>query len=149
MHTKTIGIALTTLALAVALPALAQTGSTTQPQTTTMSSTSKIACIGTAVAAREQTLGTAYTTFTTASAGAYSARASALSNAYSQTSLSSVKTEVKTAWITFSSSMKSVRKVWQGSRDGAWKKYRTSAVVCKASSGVGDGSHADSETSGN
>lgn len=133
-----------------ALPAFAQTSSTT-PVTTGSSTaaTSKIMCVGNAVNARETSIDAAMTTYTASLNTAYSTRAAALKQAYTLTTTAAVKAAVKTAWSTFSTSAKSARMTWQTSRNTAWATYRTAAVACKAPAGTGDGVDSGLEASGN
>ncbi len=147
MNIKTIGTTVAIVGLlAVAAPSFAQTGAATSTAVTTAS---KISCVGAAVHTREQSLDAAMTTFTNAESAAYSARAAALQTAYSQSTLTAVKAGVKTAWSTFSASIKSARKAWQTARNNAWTTYRTAAVACKAPAGTGDGVNTGSDVSGN
>lgn len=152
MFKKSLAVITALATLAVAVPALAETtGSTGIPPTTVTaeSVTTKIACVGAAVAAREATLDTAMTTFNGAQNAAYAARAAALQQAYTQTTLAAVKTAVKAAWSAFRTTMSTARHGWQTARVGAWAAYRTTAVACKAPAGTGDGSNSSSEASGN
>ncbi len=135
-------IASAVIIMSVAMPAFAAT------TTSTVSTASKIACVGAAVQAREQAIDSAINTYTQAIDAAYAARAVALGQAYSKTVANDVKTATKNAWTVFNSSMKSGRKAWQTARDKAWSSYRTSATACKAPSGVGDGANSGSEVSG-
>ncbi len=109
--------------------------------------TAKVACVGSAVSAREASIDSAINTFSTAQNAAYSARATALQSAYTQTSMSAVHTAVKTAWSSFSSSIKSARTAWSSARMSAWSHYRTAAAACKAPDGTGDNSNSESEVS--
>ena len=110
----------------------------------------EIACIGAAVATREAAIDSAITTHAASVNSAYSARTSALATAYStQTTTATVKSAVKVAWSTFSStSLKTARKTWQTARNAAWAQYRITGTACKAPSGTGDGSYSGNEMSG-
>ena len=146
-------IALGIIALSVA-PAFAQTSMGAGAHmmktgtSTSASITTKIACIGAAVNAREVAIDSAVTAFTSADNAAYAARATALGQAYTQTTLSAVKTGVKAAWATFSSSEKTARTAWKTARDAAWSQYHTAAMACKAPTGTGDSMNSTSEASG-
>jgi hypothetical protein len=136
--------------LAVSTMAFAETtGVTVTPATTSADMTTKIQCVGKAVADRESAIDSAMTTFTGATNAAYSARATALQSAYSQTTAVAVRAAVKTAWNAFTSSMKTARKAWQTARMSAWSTFRTAAKVCKAPGSVSDSGHSVSEASGN
>ncbi len=133
------------LAAAAALPAYAQTGATP----TTSNTTTKIACVGAAVNARETALSTAASAQAQAMTAAYGARATALQAAYANTTTAAVKAAVKSAWSGFNTSMKSARTAWQTARNGAWKTFRTAVAACKAPVGVSDSANSSSEASGN
>ena len=109
--------------------------------------TAKVACVGSAVSAREVSIDSAINTFSTAQNAAYSARATALQSAYTQTSMSAVHTGVKTAWSNFSSSIKSARTTWSTASTSAWSQYRTASALCKPPAGVSDGANSDTEVS--
>jgi len=119
MLTKTIlatGAAAGILMLATPL-AFAQTTQTTTTGTTAATTATanvavKIACVGTAVNAREAALGTAITAHASAESAAYAARATALSAAYKEATLKEANTKTKTAWSAFNASMKSAQKAW-------------------------------------
>lgn len=90
MFKKTIAISSVVIGLALVVTVFAQTGNTTAT-TATDATVTKIACVGTAVVAREASLDAGMTAYTGAVNGAYSARATALASAYSQTTASAVK----------------------------------------------------------
>ena len=117
--------------------------------TTTQVMTTKIQCVGAAVATREASIDSAMTSFTASSNSAYSARATALQQAYTQTTAVSVRASVKSAWMVFASSIKTARKAWQTLRTQAWTTFRAQAKVCKAPVGVSDSADASLEASGN
>lgn len=137
------------LLVAVAIPALAQTTtSASMGQTTSASVSSKIQCVGAAVAVREQALDTAMTTYGSSVNAAYSARAAALSKAYADTTVSSLRSDIKAAWSAFAASMRSAHKSWMSARNGAWKQFRASARVCRAPAAASDNGSSGSEASG-
>lgn len=131
---------------ASAVPAFAETASTT---TSTPTVASKITCVAAAVNAREASLSNAFNALTSTQSAAYSARATALKSAYGATTTKEVRTAVTTAWNSFNSSMKTARKAWMTARNAAWNTYRQAAVACKAPLGVGDGAHSENEAAGN
>jgi type IV secretory pathway TrbL component len=136
----------------MALPALALENSgvpaTTAAPTVVVVSPTTIACVGTAVNAREQAIGAAATKYTTAANASYSARATALAQAYTLTTKDAVRSAVKAAWSSFNSSMKSARGEWKTSRKTAWDAFRTAQKACKAPSSLSDTSSSKSEESG-
>ena len=150
MTKKNIATGITTLALLAGAVAPAFAATTTPPPavgtaSTTPSAMSKIACVGTAVDAREQSIDTASSAFMTALNSAYSARASALQQAYALTTPKEVRAAVKTAWAAFSKSTKSARMDWKTAQGKAWGTFRTAAKACRAPDGVSDGANAASE----
>lgn len=143
------------LALSLAVsPVLAETNGTNSVRgegakmTTTVDISAKIACVGAAVATREQSLGVAVNIHAQAVQAAYSARATALAAAYTKTTTAEVKTAVRAAWSLFNSSVKSANSAWRTARNSAWSAFRTSSKACRAPSGVSDSSNSGSEMSG-
>ena len=104
-----------------------------------------IACVGTAVAARENALTSAASTETQSVAAAYAARASALNAAYQNTDPTQVKTAVKKAWSAFTSATKGARQTWQRSRENSWKTFRDAAKQCKGAEDIADSSNSSAE----
>lgn len=145
--TKKIIIATASLTLAAAFALTAFAEATTTPASPADIAT-KITCVGAAVATREQAIDTAMTSYTASTNSAYSARATALGQAYSQTTLMTVRSAVKKAWSDFTMTMKTARKTWQSTRMSAWSQYKTSTAVCKAPAGTGDGANSSSEVTG-
>jgi hypothetical protein len=130
--------------MGIAAPAFAETASSTPPNASV-----KIACVGSAVNAREQALDAALSNHAAAITAAYSARADALKDAYSKTDVKSVRSSVRAAWSAFNASVKSARKAWNASKSAAWTSFRTAAAKCKAPADVSDSANASSEVSGN
>lgn len=148
MSKKEILMSATSLALlaAFALPALADTATTSpNPSTPPLS---KIACVGAAVATREQALDAAYSAFTQATNAAYTARQAALQAAYALTDVKSVRAAVKAAWGAFQASMQTARNGWKTARGNAWSAFRTAAHACKAPGSISDSGQASSEAGG-
>lgn len=104
-----------------------------------------IACIGTAVASRENSLTTSLTTLQSSITTAYTARSSALATAYTKTEKSEVRAGVKSAWSTFKKDVKSARASWKQAQKSAWSTFKTSTKNCKASKEVGDAANASAE----
>ncbi|MEK7604614.1 MAG: hypothetical protein AAB442_02360 [Patescibacteria group bacterium] len=148
MHTKKIMVTVSALALFLAAaPAFAETRATST-LAARPTDAAKIACVGAAVNIREAALVNAMVTFGSATNAAYTTRAATLKQAYTATSSKELRTAVKAAWTTFSTSEKAARKAWKMARDTAWKEYRTAAVACKAPDGTGDGVNSVSERRG-
>ena len=140
MIKKTLGLAIFVGLLALALPAMAAKAP----------SAIQIACVASAVNAREVALDSAISTYTQAVNSTYTTRAAALQQAYSQTAGQGViKTAVKTAWTNFTSALKSARKGWQTSRKSSWATFKSAVKTCKAPSVATDASNANSEATGN
>jgi len=99
---KTLGLFAIALSLVAGAPAFAATDST-----------ATIACVGTAVNARETAIGTAITTHTQAINAAYTARAAALQQAYTGTTQIQVKASIKTAWASFRTAKTSANAAWK------------------------------------
>ena len=145
MNKKTIVLGAIALSLAIAIPVFAQTvtakggvSATAAPSVTATNPTTLIACVGTAVNAREASIDAGVTTYTGAANAAYTARATALQQAYTLTTIPAVKAAVKTAWSTFDSSMKSARSTWATTKANAWTQFGTATNACKGSATVTD-----------
>lgn len=113
--------------------------------TSSVSNTTTINCIGSAVNAREQSISSAMGTYTSAINSAYSSRSSALQSAYSQTDNASVKTAVKNAWTAFNKTKKTAMKDWSTARSKAWSTFRTASKTCKSSYSISDSAYSSSE----
>ncbi len=148
MTKQILGAAIISGVLLTGSIAFAESATSTHATTPKPVDPAKIQCVGAAVAAREQAVGTAANTFTSAVTAAYSARATALQQAYTKTTSSDVRSAVKAAWGAFTKSVRDARKAWRAARDGAWTTYRKAAVACKAPGGLGDGGNSGSEMSG-
>jgi hypothetical protein len=132
----------------MALPAFAATTTGISVTAGSKASTMTVACVGGAVNAREQSIDSALTTYTTAITAAYNARATALASAYGMSTSAGVRASLKTAWSAFSVSMKSTRNSWSSARTTAWAKFRTDAKACKAPATISDSTNASMEASG-
>lgn len=108
----------------------------------------KIACVGAAVATREAALGSAVSTHADTIKAAYGTRATDLAAAYTKTTIAEVRTGRIAAWSLFKSSKKSANRAWQTSRNNAWSVFRTTAMACRAQSGISDSSYSNSEVKG-
>ncbi|HWP61177.1 MAG TPA: hypothetical protein VN495_01100 [Candidatus Paceibacterota bacterium] len=104
-----------------------------------------IACVGAAVAARENALDSAMLTETAALNSAYSTRASALVAAFAQTDTASVKSATKAAWQAFNASTQAARKAWRTSQQATWATYRNAAKQCKGATTVTDSANASTD----
>ena len=136
-------------ALGTSSPAITTKATSTVQATSTPKVTkTKIACVMTAVDAREQSLDTGIATLTAAQNSAYIARRSALKTAYGLGSDTDIKTAVKSAWDIYVSAAKSAQSAWKVTRKAAWATFKTAAKVCKAPASVSDSANAVSETTG-
>lgn len=128
----------------LAAPAFAATATTTPAA----NATAKIQCVGKAVAAREASLSTGMTAYTSALNGAYATRGTELAAAYGKTTNAEVKAGVKVAWTNFKTSVQTARKGWRSAQKSAWEQFRAAAKTCKAPGDISDSSNASSEVSG-
>jgi hypothetical protein len=104
-----------------------------------------VQCIGSAVAVRENILGLALTSYTTALSNAYKTRAADLRNAYSQTGDKNIKASVKLSWDNYTIFMKGAKNIWSMAKSDAWAKFRASVKACKTPSAMTDASKSGSE----
>jgi Domain of unknown function (DUF5666) len=110
----------------------------------------QIACIGSAVNARETALDSAMSAYTQAINTAYTGRASALQAAYGLTSGNgAIKNAVSAAWKSFASAIKSAHANWQTSKKSDWSTFSTAVKACKAPVVTTDSGESSSEASGN
>ncbi len=137
------------LALSVAImPVLAEDVSVPIVITAKSSTADKIACVRTAVAARESTIASAVAVQTQAVHDAYATRALELDGAYSNSNVKAVQAGVKVSWADFNKSIKSATAKWRASRNTAWSTFRTATKTCKSPAGVTDSANSGSELSG-
>lgn len=107
-----------------------------------------IACVATAVNARESALTSGIGTYGSAVQTAYSVRGSALASAYSKTSTTEIRTAVKAAWGAFSKSVRDASKTWKTAQRSAWTTFNAAVKACKDTSGVSDEINSSQEVSG-
>lgn len=112
------------------------------------STADKIACVKTAVVARESAFEVAVSAHTQAVRDAYATRANELDGAYSNSNVKAVQAGVKVSWADFNKSIKSATAKWKTSRNAAWSAFRTAVKVCKSPSGVSDSANSRSELNG-
>ena len=92
--------------------------------------TADIACVQTAVDARESAIDTAWGTFTKSMTSAYAARKSALHYAWSLTDAKARKDAIRGAWKAFKKATKAARKQWMSDRKAAWEVFKTAKKSC-------------------
>lgn len=136
--------------LLMAMPVLAEdvvTGAVVNPtvKKITPSTADKIACVRTAVAAREDALAAAVSAHAQAVQNAYATRANELSGAYSNTNVKAVQAGVKVSWAGFNKSTKSATTKWKNARNTAWSTFKSAAKACKSPTGVSDSANSGSE----
>jgi len=107
-----------------------------------------IACVGTAVDARENALGVGITAYNKATATAYSTRAAMLHQAYLGSDLAQLRVAVKNSWTNFKLAKKETSKNWKLAKTAAWNKFKTDVKACKAPLGTSDSNNSNSETLG-
>jgi len=109
---------------------------TTTPPTTIEE---QIACVGAAVAVREEAIGPIMNEYFQAVTTAYVERKNALNQVYtSTTTVKGIRFGTKAAWSAFHSSTKLARNDWLTARNNIWKQFRTSYKACKPKSGLTD-----------
>ena len=101
-----------------------------------------IACMKTAVDARENALMTAWGTFNTSMAAAYAARKAALDAAWVMTDGKARNAAIKTAWTAFNTAKKTAMKQWNTDRKAAWSAFRAAAKACHGTSDTDAGGEA-------
>ncbi len=120
MKKTILGLVSGMLVFAFALPALAAN----------TFSAADLACVQTAVDARETTIGTAFNTYSTAMASALSARKAALHTAWGMTDNTARRTARNAAWSTFKTASKAAHRALKASRHSAWATFRTASAAC-------------------
>ena len=113
-----------------ALPILAATTTGTQPVSSQALTATTLACVQTAVDAREASIGTAFSTFSTTESAALAARATALHTAWSITDTKARKAARATAWSTFSTANKNAYTALRMARKTAWSTFATASKAC-------------------
>lgn len=125
MHKTTIQGLLVATMLALALPALAETG-------TPASGKSAInnACIQTAVDAREQAISGIWSTFSTSMSNALAARKAALHDAWGMTDTKARRAAREAAWQTYRSANQAAHTALRTSRSSTWATFSTASKAC-------------------
>ena len=127
-----------TMALGSSLPVLAMdsgmNSSTGMMMRADAKKTVDIACVQKVVAAREASLGSAWTTFAASMSTAYSTRASALNTAWGMADATARKAAQKAAWAKFATDTSAARKALKAGREAAWKKAKTDVKACRGAS---------------
>ncbi len=151
MNKKIIALSLAVIGIAAIAPMVfaqtttvsgvgAPTQQTMPPVKAPATTQAKIACVGTAVNARESAIDAGYNTYSAAMNAAYSARATALSAAYANaTSSREVAVATRAAWAAYTSAAQSASTAWSTTRDGAWNTFYVAVAACKAPSSVTNG----------
>ena len=96
------------------------------------SKTVDIACVKTAMDARETALMAGWATFNTSITSAYTMRKAALDAAWVMTDANARKTAIKAAWDAFKKSKQAAAKQWRTDQKAAWLAFRTATKTCKA-----------------
>lgn len=95
--------------------------------------TRDIACVGTAVATREDALIAALDEFTADAKAALQARKTALAAAYAKTDRTEVRNDVRAAWKTYRSTMKTIRAELKADKRAAYSAFKIAARACGGS----------------
>ena len=99
-----------------------------------------LACMQTAVDARETAIDTAVSAYTTAINAALAARKTALHNAWGLSDTAARREAIKAAWKAYREARKTAGKALNMARNDAWKKFKTDAKACGGSGKDEDGS---------
>ncbi len=118
------------LSIACATPAFAETISTTASGSTTVTSHADLACMSTAVDARESAVISARTTFNANMLTALNTRRSALQAAYTIANNHDRQVAMKAAWNAYLLSSKTAHTQYQTSTQATWKTFVTSIKLC-------------------
>lgn len=127
---KTLVLSLSVLLLGSSL-AFAQTDGTTTPVATTISFDANIACVQTAVKAREASIGSAFTTFSTSISSALTTRASALETAWGTSDAKTRRTLRNEAWTNYKRANQSAKATFKTSKKSAWDTFKKASKACK------------------
>ncbi len=128
-----------TLAALITSPVFAQvTGGTSVTANTpvVMASSSPkkatvdLACVQTAVDTREDAIGSAFTTFSTAESAALAARKSALHDAWGITSSKDRRVAREKAWTDFRTANRAAFSALRTARKSAWAAFATASKAC-------------------
>lgn len=101
------------------------------------------ACVGAAVAVREDAIISGFSTYSTSALSALNTRKSALASAWALTTNDEIKKAAKDAMSAYKKSLKTARKTFKDARKSAWDTYKTSVKACS-----GEGESLDSNGSG-
>lgn len=100
---------------------------------TSASFATKEACVGTAVAAREDAADAAFTAFSSAVSAAMQVRKADLVAAYASANMKDLKHAVNGAWSKFRAARKSALAAFKTTRRDAWTAFGTARKACGAS----------------
>lgn len=130
MH-KTLATIAGVAMLATALPVAAQTGTTgANPTTQNTRQSVNTVCVQAAVDVREASIGTAFTTFSTAVSAALSARKTALHNAWGLTDAKARRDARNKAWSDFRTANRAAYKALRDAKNATWKAFKEASRVC-------------------
>ena len=109
-------------------------GTTTTPWHPHATSTAiNVACIQSAVDARETAIGTAFDTMQSVVKAALATRKSSLHDAWGLTDRTARRAAIKTAWAKWSTDNKAAQAALKASRKTAWSTFQSAAKACKVS----------------
>jgi hypothetical protein len=118
-------LAASLFAASTALPVYAA-----ETHTTKVPNTVNIACVATAVDARETAVIAAYQTRSTAITTALQTRQTALKAAWALTNAKDRNAAIRAAWSAYRKSFKSANATFRASRNAAWKTFNTARKAC-------------------
>ena len=105
-----------------------------------------LTCMQQAVAVRETSMLSTFSTYTQTVMSAFQQRMSALQSAWSVTDENTRKNTIKTAWSTYESALKNAKTQLKNSRKNTWKTFKDSRKACNgpSNSDPGGGESLDS-----
>lgn len=117
----------------VAMPLLtfASTSSKLVSDTNSATTVTKLACVATAVDARETALIGAADAFAGAWKTALTTRQTDLKAAWAMTNTKERRTAINSAWNAYNKAMKAAKQSYRTARNKAWTDFRTASKACK------------------
>ena len=112
--------------LAVSAPVFADNGKNKHASSTVMTA-ADLACMRNAINARETAIQGSFSRFAASISNALVVRQKALTDAWSQTDRTVRRTAIKTAWKTYTDSLKQAHRTLRTERDNAWNTFKTTS----------------------
>ena len=125
---------LSLLASAIAAPVFAATATST----TSAKPKVDVACMQSAIAARETSIASAFAGYSSSISTALATRASAFASAWGLTNAKARNTALKAAWKAYRSVASSARSTWSKSRQAAWTAFYNTRKTCGSGAAAED-----------